>query len=73
MPAKGAPMNGTTDRLGPSEAARVLGMSPQNVKRLAAEGKLPAELTPLGRLFKRSDVERLAAERARADTPTGAA
>jgi predicted site-specific integrase-resolvase len=51
--------------VGPSSAARILGISTQHVKRLADAGKLHPFATPLGRLFDRDEVERLAAERAR--------
>ena len=53
-----------------SEVARLLGISVRRVRQLVAEGELPAESTPLGRLFTPEDVERLAAarrNRARAD------
>jgi excisionase family DNA binding protein len=47
------------------EAAPILGVSDRYVRRLAAEGKLPTAVeTPWGRLFARSEVEHLAAERA---------
>ena len=52
--------------VGPSSAARILGVSTQHVKRLADAGKLHPTTTPLGRLFDRAEVERLAAERASA-------
>jgi excisionase family DNA binding protein len=51
--------------LSPSQVARLLGVSSQRVIQLANEGKLPCERTPLGRLFDRVDVERLARERAK--------
>jgi excisionase family DNA binding protein len=47
-----------------SEAARVLGVTPDTVRRLERLGKLPAKKTARGvRLFARDDVERLAQER----------
>jgi excisionase family DNA binding protein len=50
--------------LGTTDAALRLGCSPEWVRRLADEGKLPTERTANGtRIFKASDVERLAAER----------
>jgi excisionase family DNA binding protein len=48
------------------EAARVLGLSPDMVRLLERDGRLPAQRTTNGfRLFRRGDVEKLAAERAR--------
>ena len=53
------------DLLTPSDAARVLGLSPDSVRVLSDSGRLPAMRTISGRrLFRRSDVDRLAAERA---------
>ncbi|WP_224369026.1 MerR family DNA-binding transcriptional regulator [Hyalangium versicolor] len=50
----------------PSEAARLLGLTADMVRVLHRRGQLPAERTETGRrLFRRSDVEALAAERAR--------
>jgi predicted site-specific integrase-resolvase len=49
--------------LTPSQAARILGMSPQGVVLLARKGKLPCQTTPLGRLFDANQVEQLANER----------
>jgi len=51
----------------PSDAARVLGLSADSVGVLSDSGRLPAMRTVSGRrLFRRSDVDRLAAERAQA-------
>jgi excisionase family DNA binding protein len=48
-----------------SEAARRLGLSPQEVRRLVDTGRLEAERGTLGiRLISKRDVERLAEERA---------
>ena len=55
-----------TEFLSPTEAARVLRLSVQRVGQLHAAGRLPATVTPLGRLYRRVDVLALAAERARA-------
>jgi excisionase family DNA binding protein len=53
------------DLLTPSDAARVLGLSPDSVRVLSDNGRLPAMRTVSGRrLFRRGDVDRLAAERA---------
>lgn len=47
-----------------SDAGRILGLSPDMVRRLADEGQLRLMRTVGGvRLFRRSDVERLAEER----------
>jgi excisionase family DNA binding protein len=52
----------------PSEAARVLGLSADAVRSLSDGGRLPTLKTVGGRrLFRRGDVEKLAAARARAD------
>ena len=53
------------DLMTPSDAARVLGLSADSVRVLSDSGRLPAMRTISGRrLFRRSDVDRLAAERA---------
>jgi excisionase family DNA binding protein len=55
------------DLMTTGEAARVLGVSADMVRWLEREGRLPAQRTTNGvRLFRRGDVEKLAAERARA-------
>ena len=54
--------------IGPSEAARRLGVSAQRVRQLGAEGKLPVVRTKLGRLFPVDAVDALVAQR-RAGTP----
>jgi excisionase family DNA binding protein len=65
------------DLLTPSDAARVLGLSPDSVRVLSDSGRLPALRTVSGRrLFRRGDVDRLAADRAAASaaripTPPG--
>ncbi len=53
--------------LSPSDAARILGVVPATVRAMALSGRLPpATMTESGiRLFRREDVERLAAERAK--------
>ncbi len=53
------------DLLTTGDTARILDLTPRYVQDLECKGKLPAMRTARGmRLFKRSDVERLAAERA---------
>jgi excisionase family DNA binding protein len=49
--------------IGPSAAARILGISSRHVLNLIDAGKLSATMTGIGRLIPRIDVERLAAER----------
>jgi len=54
------------DLMTTGEAARVLGLSPDMVRLLERDGRLPAQRTTNGlRLFRRGDVEELAAARAR--------
>ena len=53
------------DLLTPSDAARVLGLSADSVRVLSDNGRLPSMRTVSGRrLFRRSDVDRLAIARA---------
>lgn len=55
------------DLMTTEEAGRLLGLSPDMVRWLEREGRLPAQRTTNGlRLFRRAAVEELAAERARA-------
>jgi molybdopterin-binding protein len=55
------------DRLRLGEAAEILGVSPDTVRRWTLSGRLPAERTPGGqRTVWRADVAKLAAERRRA-------
>lgn len=55
------------DLMTTGEAARLLGLSPDMVRVLERENRLPAQRTTNGvRLFRRRDVERLADERAKA-------
>jgi excisionase family DNA binding protein len=61
-----APTDGEDTLLTPSEAGRILGLTPDAVRALNNKGRLPAMKTLGGRrLFLRSDVDRLADERAR--------
>jgi molybdopterin-binding protein len=64
-------MNGRSARSGDpirlGEAAEILGVSPDTVRRWTAAGRLPVQRTPGGqRTVERADVARLAAERRRA-------
>src|SRR5262249_35640220 len=57
------------DLLTPSDAARVLGLSADSVRVLSDNGRLPSMRTVSGRrLFRRSDVDRLAIQRAQSLT-----
>jgi excisionase family DNA binding protein len=47
------------------EAARLIGCSVQHVRTLANAGRLPCQVTPLGRLFAITDVAAFVAERER--------
>lgn len=49
--------------VGASAAARSLGISVRRLKQLRDRGELPVVWTPLGRLYRRDDLERLTAER----------
>lgn len=64
-PVDVVPVADPNDLLTPSDAARVLGLSPDSVRVLSDSGRLPAMRTVSGRrLFRRGDVDRLAAARA---------
>ena len=51
------------------QVAALLGVSPERVRQLAAAGTLPSQRTPLGRLFRLSDVETFAGTRHRQHDP----
>jgi excisionase family DNA binding protein len=60
-----------TDVVSSFEAAQILQCTPDNIRRLAREGRLRAVIsTGAGRLFSRRDIEALAEARAKAATPT---
>jgi excisionase family DNA binding protein len=62
----GSARNVVLELLTVGDAAAILGLSPDMVRVLHRQGRLPALRTPRGnRLFKRKDVERLARERMR--------
>ena len=64
LPAEEIPLADDT-LLTPAEAGRILGLTSDGVRALNNKGRLPALKTLTGRrLFRRSDVERLAAARA---------
>lgn len=48
--------------------ARELGVSTEQVRQWAISGRLPSIMTPLGRLFRRFDVEALKSKRETAKT-----
>jgi len=59
-------MSNRDDLMCPSDVARVLGISADTVRILGDEGKLPCFRTVGGRrLFRRGDVDDLAAKRER--------
>ncbi|MDP9370914.1 MAG: helix-turn-helix domain-containing protein [Chloroflexota bacterium] len=54
-----------------ADASRILGVVPATVRAMERAGRLPALRTASGiRLFKRGDVERLAAQRAGQPVPS---
>ena len=52
------------DWLKPSDAARLAGISANWLKLLGQQGRIDCLETPLGRLYKKADVERFREERA---------
>lgn len=55
----------TDETVGTATAARLLSISEGRIRQLANAGVLPVISTPLGRTYRRADVERLARERER--------
>jgi hypothetical protein len=53
-----------------AQAARILDLSAERVRQLAQTGALACTVTPLGRLFRRTEVERLKSERAAKPNPS---
>jgi excisionase family DNA binding protein len=51
--------------LSPSQAARLLDLHPNSVRRLAAQGKLPSQRVGWSRVFALQDVQRFAESRRR--------
>jgi excisionase family DNA binding protein len=51
--------------LSPSQAARLLDLHPNSVRRLAAEGKLPSQRVGWSRVFAVQDVQQFAEARRR--------
>ena len=65
-------MTAPDDLLNTSDAARFLGVSADWVRDLSNKGRIPAMRTSAGhRLFKRSDLEKLAAERRKSPPQRG--
>ena len=60
------PLNPTVEMaewVSPAQAARILGVTTARVRQLALAGRLPFEQTPLGRIFPRDHIERLATDK----------
>jgi len=53
----------TLEQLTVGQAARTLGLSPERVRQLVRQGRLPATPTPYGRLFNRADLDQFLAGR----------
>ena len=47
------------DWLSPSQAARLLGLTPRRIRQMSAEGILSFEQTPLGRAYRREHIEQV--------------
>ena len=64
---RSAPLNydaaGQEPTLTRGQVATRLGISPERVRQLTIAGRLPCTETPLGRLYRDSDVQALAHER----------
>lgn len=52
------------EKISTGQTARILGVSPVWVRKLAEDGVLSSQVTTLGRLFNKTEVERLAEQRA---------
>lgn len=53
-----------THHLSPAEAAAIIGVHPESLRRWAAEGLIPSFVTPGGwRRFSRADIEAFIASR----------
>jgi excisionase family DNA binding protein len=46
-----------------SEAARIAGVSAETIRLWLRDGRLPGQITPLGALIRRVDVDRLVTQR----------
>lgn len=53
----------SNDMLSPTQAANQLGVSSARIRQMVSEGKLPAVMTPLGRLIPADAVEAMRRER----------
>ncbi len=58
--------------LSPSQAARLLDLHPNSIRRLAAQGKLPSRRVGWARVFELQDVQEFAEARRRQKTAGGA-
>jgi hypothetical protein len=47
----------------PAEVAHVFGVSTSRIRQLSLAGQLPFEQTPLGRIYPRTEIERIWKER----------
>lgn len=56
-----------SEMLSPTQAAQVLRVSSETVRKMGDSGRLPVVRSPLGRLFNRRDVEDLARKRGGGD------
>jgi excisionase family DNA binding protein len=45
------------EQLTVGQAARTLGLSPERLRQLVRQGRIPAIATPYGRLFNRTDLD----------------
>lgn len=54
-----------TDAIRFKDVVEILGLSPSRVHQMIQSGDVQHEMTPLGRLYSRAQVEALAAERER--------
>ncbi len=60
-----------TGYLSPREAAARLGVAEATVRFWANSGKVSVLMTPHGRLFQESEIDRIAAERAKKEATNG--
>ena len=54
---------GDEETLTPAQAGRLLGVTAERVRQLSEAGRLDVVRTPLGRLYRRRDIEALKAKR----------
>ena len=51
--------------MGVTDVAEMLGVTDTRVRQMSAKGELPCLMTRRGRIYRRPDIERIAAERAK--------